>query len=289
MNYINGHPLAKKHKLSACFKFIKWQLSQLVSPRERIVSFTDKTYLVVKKGMTGATGNIYLGLHEFNDMGFLLHLLKEGDLFFDIGANIGSYTILASGHCKARSIAFEPIKQTFETLQKNIDLNQLHHFAIAKNIGIGDSKRILTFTNSMDTVNHVVAPSENPSLVSQIVVYPADYFLKDLGCPTLVKIDVEGYETWVLKGMPLILQNEQLKAIIIELNGSGNKYGINEKYIHDDLKNLSFHPYEYDPFKRKLTLLEIYGNTNTIYIRDKSFVEMRVNNAEKIHLFSESF
>lgn len=289
VNYINVHPLAKRHKFLSYFIFIRWQLVQFFNPIERIVSFTDKTFLAVSKGMTGATGNIYLGLHEFNDMGFLLHFLRETDLFFDIGANIGSYTILASGHCKAKSICFEPINTTFKTLQKNIDLNQLQDVAIAKNIGIGDSESMKTFTNSMDTVNHVVTASDNSSLVSNIAVYPADYFLNEYDCPALVKIDVEGYEAPVLKGMPLILQHQNLKAIIIELNGSGQRYGVDEMDIHDTLLELSFLPYSYNPFTRILTPLKSFGTANTIYIRDISFVEMRVKNADKIHLFSESF
>lgn len=289
VNYIHVHPLARKHKFISYCKLIKWQLTQFISPRERIVSFTDKTFLAVKKGMTGATGNIYLGLHEFNDMGFLLHFLKETDVFFDIGANIGSYTILASGHCKAKSICFEPINTTYKTLQKNIDLNQLKDVAIAKNIGIGDTESILTFTNAMDTINHVVTASENSRLVSKIAVYPADSFLNQYNCPALVKIDVEGYESNVLKGMPLILQNLNLKAIIIELNGSGQRYGVDEMDIHNTLLKLSFLPYSYNPFTRMFTRLESYGTANTIYIRDLSFVELRVKNADKVHLFFESF
>lgn len=50
--------------------------------------------LMVRNGMTGATGNIYCGLHEFTDMSFVLHLLRPDDLFVDVGANIGSYTVL---------------------------------------------------------------------------------------------------------------------------------------------------------------------------------------------------
>jgi hypothetical protein len=42
------------------------------------------------------SGNIYAGLHEFGDMAFVLHFLRAGDLFADVGANIGSYTVLAS-------------------------------------------------------------------------------------------------------------------------------------------------------------------------------------------------
>ena len=289
VNFINVHPLAKKHKTISYFKLLKWQLSQFINPRERIVPFTNKTFLAVSKGMTGATGNIYLGLHEFNDMGFLLHFLREGDVFFDIGANIGSYTILASGHCKAKTICFEPIKTTFKTLQKNIDLNQLHDLVIAKNMGLGESESMLTFTNSMDTVNHVVTASNNSRHVSDVAVYPADFFLNDYDCPALVKIDVEGYEAWVLKGMPLILKNTNLKAIIIELNGSGHKYDIDEIQIHAALLKLNFQPYNYNPFTRSFTRLKSFGTANTIYIREISFVEIRVKNADKIHLFSESF
>ena len=289
IKYINIHPLARRHKFISYFKLIKWQLAQYINPRERIVSFTNKTFLAVSKGMTGATGNIYLGLHEFNDMGFLLHFLREGDVFFDIGANIGSYTILASGHCKAKTICFEPIKTTFKTLQKNINLNQLHDLAIAKNMGLGELKSMLTFTNSMDTVNHVVTASDNSRHVSDVAVYPADFFLNDYDCPALVKIDVEGYEAWVLKGMPIILKNTNLKAVIIELNGSGYKYDIDEIQIHAALLKLNFQPYDYNPFTRILTPLKSFGTANTIYIREISFVEIRVKNADKIHLFSESF
>ena len=82
VSYINQHPLAKKHKYHSYGQFIRWQLSQFISPGERIVPFTAKTSLAVNKGMTGATGNIYLGLHEFNDMGFLLDFFNRKRCIF---------------------------------------------------------------------------------------------------------------------------------------------------------------------------------------------------------------
>ncbi len=88
IKYINKHPLAGKHKLKAYYNFLAWQLSQFFFPIERVVPFVEGTKLAVKKGFSGATGNIYTGMQEFNDMGFLLHFLRPGDLFFDIGANV---------------------------------------------------------------------------------------------------------------------------------------------------------------------------------------------------------
>src|SRR5450432_2639822 len=92
-NFIDQHPLARRHKFKAMYRFFFWQLSQLFYPHEVIIPFVGSTKLIVKKGLTGATGNIYTGLEEFSDMGFLLHFLRKTDLFADIGANIGSYTV----------------------------------------------------------------------------------------------------------------------------------------------------------------------------------------------------
>jgi len=58
-------------------------------------------WLPISKGDSGLTGNYYLGLHEFREMAFAAQLLKPGDLFVDIGANQGSYSLIASGLCRA--------------------------------------------------------------------------------------------------------------------------------------------------------------------------------------------
>jgi hypothetical protein len=108
LKFIVSHPLNRGRPLSALGRFAAWQIaSRLRSEIE--FELIEGAKLIVSRGMTGATGNIYCGLHEFVEMGFLLHLLRPDDLFLDVGANIGTYTILGAGVCKARTIAFEPI------------------------------------------------------------------------------------------------------------------------------------------------------------------------------------
>ena len=81
--------------------------------------FVEGTKLNIEPGQTISTGNYYVGLLEFEEMAFAIHFLDNSDIFFDIGANIGSYSILASGISKSRTIAFEPIESTFLQLEKN--------------------------------------------------------------------------------------------------------------------------------------------------------------------------
>jgi FkbM family methyltransferase len=289
--FINNHPLARKHKFKAYTKFLKWQVSQFINPGEKRISFAGATSLLVDKGMTGATGNIYSGLHEFADMGFLLHFLRKDDSFADIGANVGSYTVLASGYVGAKTISFEPVPETFRRLQKNIKLNQIEERVKAYNIGISAQKNNLFFTSSNDTTNHVISVAENniKQQTIEVAVTSIDEILKGEDIPLLIKIDVEGFETEVITGMKQTLKNQKLKAIIIELNGSGGRYGYDEINIHKTLLAEGFETYIYDPFKRECSRAISYGMHNTLYLRSMNFIESRIKTANKVSLFSEIF
>src|SRR5688572_299749 len=95
LKFIWNHPLASRNKALAFWKFSAWQFRQLFMPGSVLVPFVEQSRLLVTKGMKGATGNIYNGLVEFEDMAFILHVLRPGDSFADVGANVGAYTILA--------------------------------------------------------------------------------------------------------------------------------------------------------------------------------------------------
>src|SRR5437868_4075814 len=110
LNFITRHPLNEQRKLKAIGRWLTWQVGSRLVPGPVAVNFVNDTMLLVSPGMTGATGNVYAGLHEFQDMAFVLHLLRQGDCFIDVGANIGSYTVLAGGGIGARCIAIEPNK-----------------------------------------------------------------------------------------------------------------------------------------------------------------------------------
>ncbi|MEZ4801897.1 MAG: FkbM family methyltransferase [Gelidibacter sp.] len=277
IDFILNHPLNKNQKGQAIWRFLKWQVKSRVSSKSSVANYGEKSKIIVKKGLTGATGNLYSGLHEFEDMSFLLHLLRDTDMFIDVGANVGSYTILGSNERGAETISIEPIPQTFEILQQNVRLNEVTSLVTCKNIGMGNENGILKFTKSLDTVNHVAKDYDTDTV--NVKVERFDEFIT-LHKPTLIKIDVEGFETEVLNGMKIALADEHLKAIIIELNGSGGRYGFDENLIHEKFLGLGFVPFAYEPYERKLTKLEKQGPDNTIYIKDLEFVSNRLKSAE---------
>lgn len=279
LKFIFNHPLTRNNRLSAIINLLKWQIFSRVINFPIVYQFTEKSKLLVWRGLTGATGNFYCGLHEFEDMAFLLHILREDDLFLDIGANVGSYTMLASSEIGAKTIAFEPILKTFKIFSQNIAINSIQDKVEALNIGLGSCKSVLKFTTSFDTGNHVSSPGDTES--TAVNVDTLDNILSGRS-PLLMKIDVEGFETEVLNGSSNTLEDKSLKAIIIELNGSGDRYGFDEKNIHLLLLNHGFNPYKYDPMVRDLTVTVPGGHHNTLYIRDLEFVKERLKTARKI-------
>lgn len=92
INYIRLHPINENQQFIAIMRFLWWQFKFRIKPGCHTLPFGEKNKILAKKGLTGATGNIYCGRHEFTDMAFPLHFLREDDLFIGIGANIGRYT-----------------------------------------------------------------------------------------------------------------------------------------------------------------------------------------------------
>jgi len=284
LRFIQQHPLAKKHLLKAYTNFFRWQLISRFYDKAIPIKFIEGTRFLAKKRLTGITGNIYVGLHEFEEMSFLLHFLRREDTFLDIGANVGAYTILASGVVKAKSIAFEPALSTFKLLEANIELNNLNKLVTCQNIGVGERCTKMHFTQNLDTTNHFELTASEDSI--RVDILPLDFFYPEHR-PAMLKIDVEGFETAVLNGAAKLLKDPLLKVIIIELNGCGEKYGYDDTKINQQLINLGFNPFKYDPFSRELHLINTYGAFNTIYIRNIGFVKNRLINAKPFHVFNE--
>lgn len=284
---IGNHPLNCSNRLRAFARVLRWQTGSRILAHPAIVPFTEHTRLVVSRGMTGATGNIYCGLHDFEDMCFLLHFLRPDDTFVDVGANVGTYTVLASGEAGARSISIEPLPATFQHLMDNIYLNRLNDRVAAHNCGIGSDDTKLSFTSGRDTTNQVLSASSKAADVPtiEIAVRTLDSVASSHSV-NMLKVDVEGFEWSVIQGAKTVLASKSLSAVVIELNGSGRRYGFDDNMIHQRMLDYEFRPFSYEPFGRHLN--ELPGRNafarNTLYLRNLDEIQEKVANARAIAL-----
>lgn len=272
-----SHPLTRDRQLDAWSRFIAWQLRSRLR-REIEIPWIGGQWLIMRRGMTGATGNLYFGLHEFMSMGLVLHFLREGDLFVDGGANVGSYTVLASGICRARTCAIEADEEAGCDLARNIEINRLGDLATVHVLAAGPGDGEVYFTVGQGAGNMVVvAAGDNVRTVAQKSI---DSLVGD-HVPAMIKLDVEDYEDQALRGASHIMKQPSLKVVVLEATTPWT------------LRLFADHGFErafYDPFTRVLgrTPSELdfskgrWTHSNYFFVRDWNFVERRLATAKPV-------
>ncbi len=282
-----GHPLTKENPYGALWRYIAFNVKNRFI-KEQTVDWVGGLKFYARKGDAGLVGNIYYGVYEFEESIFLLHFLQEGDVFLDVGANLGHYSLLLSGIKKCKSIAVEPVPATYNQLLRNIELNKLEGLIELHNLGVAEKEGRLNFSTDRNTMDRIVADTYKNSV--QVSVSTIDTIVNK-NAPLALKIDVEGYEYFALQGAAHLLESPNLKVVIIELNGSGRKYGIEDEKVFQILLNKGFKPVEYDFKQRKLIELKNFNTHkfNTVFVRDLEFVAKRVLKSEKIKIRNKKF
>lgn len=149
----------------------------------------------------------------------MLQNLREDDVLFDVGANVGMVALHAAKIC--RTIAFEPDPSIRRRLQANAALNPDRTFVLEP-VAISDSDGVVDLYTQGDAGN-------SPSLVQQEagigrVSVPSrsiDSLLEEgrLPCPTVIKFDIEGAEILALRGASKLLTSKQRpRALFIEIH-----------------------------------------------------------------------
>jgi hypothetical protein len=136
----------------------------------------------------------------------------------------------------------------------------------------------LRFTSELDTINHASTDSDIHQNTIDFDVKALDN-IRSGAVPTMIKIDLEGYEENVIEGVHNTLFNHFLLAVLLELYGSGRRYGLNESVLHEMMLACGCKSYHYSPLQRKLVSLKRNHNNlgNTLYIRNIDAVKKRVS------------
>lgn len=275
LSFITSHPLTRDRPLAALARFARWQVASRLK-REVIFEWIEGSKLAARHGMAGATGNIYCGLHEFADMAFMLHVLRPGDLFVDVGANIGSYTVLASAVCGAETLAVEPDPGTMISLMRNIEVNQIEGRVTVLEVALGAEHGVAKFTVGLDSMNRMATDVDTN--VREVPVRKLDDVIGDRN-PVLMKLDVEGHEAAVFAGAQVTLRKKSLIAIETESR---------DPTLVDQLQRAGFKEVFYDPWTRKLLDAPKWQQNNALFVRDLGELVERLKETQPISVLGHT-
>ena len=213
-----------------------------------------------KKGL--AMSISHYGKYEETEAKIMEQKMSEGDIVIDAGANIGLHTLnMAKIVGKTGKVfAFEPEITNFEILKKNIKLNNYTNI-FAEHKAVGEKDGIATLYRSNHPGMHKIdsEPQHSKDKLNVDIINLDNFFNKNHIQPKIdfIKIDVEGFELSVLKGMKNILKNNKNIKILLEL--SHNKLHeedleYNSKYeeLLDFLESFNFKKFCIDEENNKL-------------------------------------
>jgi FkbM family methyltransferase len=174
----------------------------------------------------------WLGSYEWDKQQFFCEVVREGQVVFDIGANVGFYTLLAS--ClvgpRGKVFAFEPLPENVRYLERHLELNECGN---AEVLSLAMSDRCGFASFSLSGNRFVGCLDEQGELKVRVSSVDALVLEARLPFPDVMKIDVEGEELRVLRGasrtiercQPLVLlatHNDHVHSLCVDFTIGSN-------------------------------------------------------------------
>ena len=211
VKFVWTHPANEGARARALLRAASYQTRARLLHRRTLARLGHRSSMWADLHRTAASKVVYANPPDHPEMLAWRQVLRRGDLFLDVGANIGSYAIWA-GEIGAEVIALEPAEDTLALLEENVALNSYPIMTIQA--AAGATTGTARFTSGRDTVNRL---DSRGSVETTMVTIDSI-----VGNRTAagMKVDVEGFEIDVLRGCEQALAEHRLKLIQLEWNST---------------------------------------------------------------------
>ncbi|HET9825616.1 MAG TPA: FkbM family methyltransferase [Chitinophagaceae bacterium] len=222
-------------------------------------SFYDVLYLISGFDCTMTPHFIMDGVYESELTKYLLNNVKENSVFVDVGANFGYYSCMMAKRISAarggKVYAFEPNKNAFLLLQKNVMINWLDGNSISLHgVALSDVQEEVQFKNykyrfggSQLYTYEENAEEINTAEIVKVSARTMDSYFPNGAKVDFLKIDVEGAEIKVLKGAEQTINNNPNIRIILEWDNELLKgHGTNSSALIEFLEIKKLRPFKLD-------------------------------------------
>lgn len=240
------HPENRRRRLRALALYAAWQIWERTAKCPWTVRLTPERALMCHPHSTIASGVLYYGLADHMEMRFLLHYLRPGDGFVDVGANVGVYSLLASSIEGVHVLGFEPSTLAYGRALENLAMNPVGDRLRFVNRAVGAAPGTAALTVGRDALNTIVEGNElHAEEAEPVEVVSLDTYLDGVTFPpvAMLKVDVEGFELEVLRGARRLIAAHS-PALLVEVNdGAG---------LQAMLDDLGYSCWCYDPEQHSL-------------------------------------
>jgi FkbM family methyltransferase len=211
------------------FDYIKYlnrkKMSKEIQDSKRVVKMINGSKMYLDTSIDDGLCR-YLVISDVRE-GYILETMEKeleiANVVVDIGANVGYYALLEAkiiGN-KGKIYAIEPVPETNELLKENVKLNNYENVEIYQQ-AIGDKTGVATMYVSewlnRSQMKELGLKNEKVSHEVNVPISTLDDFMEDKPYPDIIRMDTEGYEYNILKGMQRILETKKALSIFMEFH-----------------------------------------------------------------------
>jgi len=214
--FVWSHPANRRHRLRSVAHAVRFQVrGRLGRPTMTTVGRRGRMRAWLHD--TAAARALYANPPDWNEMRAWSRWLRPGDLFVDVGSNVGGYALWVA-EAGAEVIAVEPDRDAATKLRANVALNE--YPIVVRECALAAEPGRMWLTRDLGATNHLLsAPSAG---AAQVEVDTLDNLLGDRYAAG-VKIDVEGVERLVLEGAVRALAEHRIGVLQLEWNAMSQR------------------------------------------------------------------
>lgn len=263
--------------------FLKAANSLGIANRTYKKKLDDNFYMLLNPSEHIQQQLFWYGYYE-RELGILMKkIVRTNDVFLDIGANIGYFSLLvAAGWPSSKVFSFEPVNKLFQQLNKNISINHFSNITpVNAAVGqINEEKEIFLSAPGNMGMSSFQQPENYSGKKEKVKVMAIDHWFKTSGLTNidLIKLDVEGSELAALKGMNEVLQ-KQRPALVIEINPETlSMFSLKPFEVCNYLNQLNFDGFiiTENGHLQNLHPNEIRQTTNVLFIHHEKLISYSV-------------
>lgn len=182
---------------------------------EKPVAFRGARFVIGKD--LGLYPFVRAGGFEERELDWLLPRLRKDDVVWDVGANIGIYSVLMAPRA-ARVVAFEPVAATLERLRDNLELNEASNVTVVSE-ALSDTAGEATMATVLGGAggNHLLRGGERGDV--SVRVTTGDAYAAEHGAPDVIKVDIEGFEPHFVRGAIGVIRQKR-PLLTLEVNST---------------------------------------------------------------------
>ena len=264
-------PFNKIYPFFAIYRFTLWKFIRIFRVRNYSYSLWENKKIILNYNNHQSSWIMYNYWVDWEEFNLIKDIIQSDDIVFEIGANMGFYTIWMSKFISnsGRIHSFEPDEKSYSRLIENIRVNHIQGYVISNKVAIADEVKLVKFTKGMDGENHILnktGPDYEILPCTTIDQYVVDHTISKI---KYLKIDIEGFELHALLGANKTLKSGKIDILQLEINSQIQNSGSTINGLLTYIEEVGYRLCSYDPEYKKLFPIN-YSTTRENYFMVKN-------------------